>query len=47
MIETGRAVGMQTMDSAIGGLVAGGHITPEEAIASAHDPEKMRRILAA
>jgi len=47
MIELGQSMGMQLMDKAIADLVAGGHITVEEAMARAQDPEKMRKLLAA
>ncbi len=47
MIETGLSLGMQTMDRSIARLVAKGSVTAEEALASAHDPEKMRKLLAA
>jgi twitching motility protein PilT len=47
MIETGQSLGMQTMDSAISHLVSQQRISREDAVASAHDVEKMRRLLAA
>ena len=47
MPETGRSLGMQSMDMSISGLVAEGRVTPEQTMASAHDPEKMKRLLAA
>jgi len=47
MIETGKSMGMQAMDAAICRLAAKGHISAEEAIANAHNPEKVRRLLAA
>ena len=47
MIETGRSLGMQSMDHAISQLVRDGRISSEKAVASAHDPEKMKRLLAA
>ncbi len=47
MIETGQSMGMQTMDMAISRLVADRHVTIEDALANAQDPEKMKRMLAA
>ncbi len=47
MIETGRAVGMQSMDHAIAGLVRNRRITTDQALAAAVDPEKLKRLLAA
>jgi twitching motility protein PilT len=47
MLEMGRSLGMQSMDMSISGLVAEGRVTPEQAMAGAHDPEKMKRLLAA
>ena len=47
MIETGKALGMQSMDGAISRLTSEGRVSVEEAVASAHDPEKMKRLLAA
>lgn len=47
MIEMGSNLGMQSMDAAISHLAASGQVTPEEAMASAHDPEKMRKLLVA
>ncbi len=47
MIETGQSQGMQTMDMAISRLVADNRVTAKDALANAHDPEKMKRLLAA
>ena len=47
MIETGRSLGMQTMDMAISSLVGEGRVLAGEAMANAQDPEKMKRLLAA
>lgn len=47
MIEMGASQGMQTMDRAIAGLVKEGRIIAAEALASAQNPEKMKKILAA
>ncbi len=47
MVEMGVRQGMQTMDSAIATLVKEGRVSAEEALASAHDPEKMKKTLAA
>ncbi len=47
MLEMGRSLGMQSMDMSISTLVAEGRVTPEQAMANAHDPEKMKRLLAA
>ncbi len=47
MIETGRTLGMQSMDHAITQLVRNEMITSEQAIASAVDQEKLKRLLAA
>jgi len=47
MIETGRQLGMQCMDHAITQLVRNELITPEQALASAVDQDKIRRLLAA
>lgn len=47
MIETGKSFGMQTMDAAIAELVRAGHISSETALARAHNPERLSRLLAA
>jgi len=47
MLETGKSLGMQSMDASIAALVARGHITAAEAVSHAHDIEKMKRTLAA
>ena len=47
MIETGRQLGMQSMDHAITQLVRNELITPEQAVANALDQDKIRRLLAA
>ncbi|KPK85685.1 MAG: hypothetical protein AMJ81_03135 [Phycisphaerae bacterium SM23_33] len=47
MLETGQSLGMQSMDMAISRLVAAGRVSREHAVAGAHDPEKMKRLLAA
>ncbi|HET6428455.1 MAG TPA: PilT/PilU family type 4a pilus ATPase [Phycisphaerae bacterium] len=47
MVEMGLRDGMQTMDKAVADLVREGRITADEALASAQDPEKVRKILAA
>jgi twitching motility protein PilT len=46
MVETGKAIGMQTMDSAIAALVAGGRITSASALAKAHNPERLAKAIA-
>ena len=46
MIETGKALGMQTMDSSIAELAKAGRILPEQAIAAAHNTEKLSRLIA-
>jgi len=47
MIETGQALGMRSMDSAISALVKAGRVTFDAAVAGAHDAEKMKRLLVA
>lgn len=47
VIETSRALGMQTLDSSIKQLFVNGLITREDAIAQAAHPEKLERALAA
>ena len=47
VIETSRALGMQTLDSSIKQLFVNGYITREDAIAQAAHPEKLERALAA
>ncbi len=47
IIETSRAIGMQTLDSSIRQLALNGHIAREDAIAMAAYPEKLERSLAA
>jgi len=47
MIETGKQLGMQTMDHAIAQLVHNQRITTEQALAGAVDPDKIKRLLAA
>ncbi len=46
MIETGKSLGMQLMDSAILELVKSGRVSSGEAIARAHNPEKMIKMVA-
>ncbi len=47
VIETSRALGMQTLDSSIKQLYVNGYITREDAIAQASHPEKLDRALVA
>jgi len=47
VIETSRALGMQTLDSSIKQLFVNGFVTREDAIAQAAHPEKLERALAA
>ncbi len=47
VIETNRALGMQTLDNAIAELYFNGMISREDAIAQAAFPEKLERMLAA
>jgi len=47
VIETSRAIGMQTLDSSIKQLFVNGYITKEDAISQAAHPEKLERSLAA
>ena len=47
VIETSRALGMQTLDSSIKQLFVNGYISREDAIAQAAHPEKLERSLAA
>ncbi len=47
IIETSRAIGMQTLDSSIKQLYVNGYISREDAIAQAAHPEKLERALAA
>jgi len=47
IIETSRALGMQTLDSSIKQLFVNGYIAKEDAVAQAAHPEKLERSLAA
>src|SRR5918998_678663 len=47
IIETSRAIGMQSLDSCIKQLYVNGYITKEDAVAQATHPEKLERSLAA
>jgi twitching motility protein PilT len=47
IIETSRALGMQTLDSSIKQLFVNGYISKEDAIAQAAHPEKLERALVA
>jgi twitching motility protein PilT len=47
IIETSRALGMQTLDSSIKQLFVNGYITKDDAIAQAAHPEKLDRSVAA
>ncbi len=47
VIETSRALGMQTMDTAIKQLYFNGKISKDDAVAMAHHPEKLERQLVA
>jgi twitching motility protein PilT len=47
IIETSRALGMQTLDSSIKQLYVNGYISREDAVAQAAHPEKLERSLAA
>ncbi|MCC6239261.1 MAG: type IV pilus twitching motility protein PilT [Phycisphaerales bacterium] len=47
IIETSRAIGMQTLDSSIKQLYVNGYIHREDAVAQAAHPEKLERALAA
>ena len=47
IIETSRAMGMQTLDSSIKQLFVNGYITKEDAISQAAHPEKLERALVA
>jgi len=47
IIETSRALSMQTLDSSIKQLYVNGHISREDAIAMAAHPEKLERALVA
>src|SRR3954469_14848939 len=47
IIETSRALGMQTLDSSIKQLYVNGYISKDDAIAQAAHPEKLERALAA
>jgi len=47
VIETSRALGMQTLDSSIKQLYVNGYISREDAIAQAAHPEKLERALVA
>ena len=47
ILETSRALGMQTLDSSIKQLFVNGYISREDAIAQAAHPEKLERSLAA
>ena len=45
VIETSRALGMQTMDTSLKQLFLNGKISKEDAVAVAHHPEKLERQL--
>ena len=45
MIETGRGSGMQSMDSAIAALAAEGRISTGEALAKAHNPDRLAQMI--
>jgi twitching motility protein PilT len=47
VIETSRAIGMQTMDTSIKQLYFNGKISKDDALAMAHHPEKLERQLVA
>jgi twitching motility protein PilT len=47
IVETSRALGMQTLDSSIKQLFVNGYITKEDAVAQAAHPEKLERSIAA
>src|SRR5204863_3426533 len=47
VIETSRALGMQTLDSSIKQLYVNGYISREDAVAQAAHPEKLERALVA
>jgi len=47
VIETSRALGMQTLDSSIKQLFVNGHVSREDAISMAAHPEKLERALVA
>jgi twitching motility protein PilT len=47
VVETSRALGMQTLDSSIKQLFVNGYISKEDAIAQAAHPEKLERSIAA
>jgi twitching motility protein PilT len=47
VIETSRAIGMQTLDSSIKQLFVNGYISKDDAVAQAAHPEKLERALAA
>jgi twitching motility protein PilT len=47
IIETSRAIGMQTLDSSIKQLYMNGYVSREDAIAQAAHPEKLERALVA
>jgi len=46
MIETGKAAGMQTIDSAIAELISAGKVSLDEGLAKASNPEKLARLVA-
>jgi twitching motility protein PilT len=47
VLETSRALGMQTLDSSIKQLYVNGYISREDAVAQAAHPEKLERALVA
>ena len=47
LIETSRALGMQTLDSSIKQLYVNGHISRDDAVSMAAHPEKLERALVA
>src|SRR4051794_38431705 len=47
VVETSRAIGMQTLDSSIKQLFVNGYISKEDAVAQAAPPEKLERSIAA
>ena len=47
VLETSRALGMQTLDSSIKQLFVNGYVSKEDAVAQATHPEKLEKSMAA
>ena len=45
MLETGKRLGMHTLEQSLADLVRDGRVAPEDALASAGDPSRLRKLL--